>query len=83
MEYWKRQLKGMPEVLSLPTDFPRPETQSFRGRIELRDLRSGLFGVPERALAARERQLVYGADGRMPGIADAYSGQEDFRGGHR
>jgi amino acid adenylation domain-containing protein len=29
--YWKRQLEGAPPVLELPTDRPRPATQSFRG----------------------------------------------------
>jgi hypothetical protein len=29
--YWKKQLKGLQEVLRLPADHPRPPTQSFRG----------------------------------------------------
>ncbi|MEA2562151.1 MAG: hypothetical protein QOH06_3655 [Acidobacteriota bacterium] len=28
---WKRRLQGAPEVIELPTDRPRPSTQSFRG----------------------------------------------------
>jgi amino acid adenylation domain-containing protein len=32
LEYWLRQLAGMPRVLDLPTDRPRPAVQSFRGR---------------------------------------------------
>jgi amino acid adenylation domain-containing protein len=31
LEYWQRQLAGMPEVLQLPTDYPRPAVQSYRG----------------------------------------------------
>ncbi len=30
--YWKETLKGAPPMLDLPTDFPRPPVQSFRGR---------------------------------------------------
>jgi amino acid adenylation domain-containing protein/non-ribosomal peptide synthase protein (TIGR01720 family) len=30
MEYWRRQLDGLP-VLNLPTDRPRPRVQTFRG----------------------------------------------------
>ncbi|WP_163973487.1 non-ribosomal peptide synthetase, partial [Myxococcus sp. CA018] len=31
LAYWKRQLKGAPQSLELPTDKPRPAAQSFRG----------------------------------------------------
>ena len=30
-EYWKRRLSGAPFVLEVPTDFPRPPMQNFRG----------------------------------------------------
>ena len=29
--YWKDKLEGIPELLSLPTDRPRPEIQTTRG----------------------------------------------------
>ncbi|MGZ3460325.1 MAG: non-ribosomal peptide synthetase, partial [Archangium sp.] len=31
LSYWRRQLEGAPPVLPLPTDRPRPATQSLRG----------------------------------------------------
>jgi amino acid adenylation domain-containing protein len=31
ISYWRKQLEGVPELLELPTDFPRPPIQSFRG----------------------------------------------------
>jgi len=31
LSYWKNQLRGVPSVLKLPTDRPRPEKQTFRG----------------------------------------------------
>jgi amino acid adenylation domain-containing protein/non-ribosomal peptide synthase protein (TIGR01720 family) len=31
LAYWKTQLEGAPEALSLPTDHPRPREQSHRG----------------------------------------------------
>src|SRR5437870_3724955 len=34
MEYWKRQLAGMPEVLELPTDKPRLAMSEHRGSME-------------------------------------------------
>ncbi|MGF2037455.1 MAG: non-ribosomal peptide synthetase [Nostoc sp. CmiVER01] len=31
LTYWKQQLSNYPPVLQLPTDYPRPSVQSFRG----------------------------------------------------
>ncbi|MCB8950601.1 MAG: AMP-binding protein [Ardenticatenales bacterium] len=31
--YWREQLAGVPPLLALPTDKPRPSTPTFRGRI--------------------------------------------------
>jgi amino acid adenylation domain-containing protein len=31
LAYWKEQLAGAPPVLELPTDWPRPKVQTFRG----------------------------------------------------
>ncbi|HYX25073.1 MAG TPA: amino acid adenylation domain-containing protein, partial [Thermoanaerobaculia bacterium] len=31
LDYWRRQLDGVPEVLELPLDSPRPPFESFRG----------------------------------------------------
>lgn len=31
LAYWTRQLSGIPPLLELPTDFPRPPAQTFRG----------------------------------------------------
>ena len=31
LSYWKKQLEGIPAVLKLPTDRPRPAVQSYRG----------------------------------------------------
>ena len=36
LKYWKRQLDGAPPVLDLPTDWPRPPVQTFRGSVETR-----------------------------------------------
>ena len=32
LSYWKKQLEGIPGVLHLPTDHPRPAVQSYRGK---------------------------------------------------
>ncbi|MFD3823260.1 amino acid adenylation domain-containing protein, partial [Streptomyces sp. NPDC058625] len=38
LEHWRRQLTGAPELLTLPTDFPRPDVQSLRGDFLRRQL---------------------------------------------
>ncbi|WP_414526626.1 amino acid adenylation domain-containing protein [Nodularia chucula] len=32
LEYWRQQLELAPELLELPTDYPRPAIQTFRGQ---------------------------------------------------
>ncbi|MCO7199087.1 non-ribosomal peptide synthetase [Pseudoalteromonas sp. OANN1] len=32
LDHWKRYLDRIPELHSIPTDYPRPSTQSFRGK---------------------------------------------------
>lgn len=32
LEYWREALAGLPPLLELPTDRPRPDVESFRGR---------------------------------------------------
>ena len=32
LHYWQKQLAGAPHLLPLPTDFPRPRVQSYKGR---------------------------------------------------
>ncbi|MEG3936148.1 amino acid adenylation domain-containing protein, partial [Microcoleus sp. T3_B1] len=35
LAYWQRKLAGMPALLKLPTDRPRPAVQSFRGETQV------------------------------------------------
>lgn len=32
LRYWQDYLKGLPECINLPLDYPRPEMQSYRGK---------------------------------------------------
>ncbi len=51
LAFWNRLLAGMPELLELPTDFPRPAVQTYRGA------REGL--VLEGALVQRLEGLAH------------------------
>ena len=34
LDYWTKKLAGSPQLLELPTDYPRPAVKSFRGRTQ-------------------------------------------------
>lgn len=34
LSYWKNKLDGAPQILKLPTDYPRPSIQSYRGAVK-------------------------------------------------
>ncbi|HEY2740443.1 MAG TPA: condensation domain-containing protein, partial [Thermoanaerobaculia bacterium] len=53
LAYWRQQLAGLPPLLELPTDRPRPAVQSYRGATRPVRLPAGLTGQME-ALARRE-----------------------------
>jgi amino acid adenylation domain-containing protein/non-ribosomal peptide synthase protein (TIGR01720 family) len=42
LEYWRQQLADAPALLELPTDYPRPAVQSFKGAIYRFDLSAEL-----------------------------------------
>ncbi|QWU16643.1 non-ribosomal peptide synthase domain TIGR01720/amino acid adenylation domain-containing protein [Paenibacillus sophorae] len=42
LDYWKQQLKGELPVLDLPTDKPRPDIQTYKGKVEVLNIGSGL-----------------------------------------
>jgi amino acid adenylation domain-containing protein len=78
MEYWKEQLKGMPGVLELPADFPRPRRPSFRGETEgskfSAALLEGLNAIGRREKASLFMILL----AAFQVLLMRYSGQEDF-----
>ncbi|HLJ02689.1 MAG TPA: amino acid adenylation domain-containing protein [Solirubrobacteraceae bacterium] len=77
LEHWKRSLAGVPPLLELPTDRPRPSRQSFRGATERVMLpvellgRVRAFGEGEGATTFMTLLAVFAA------LLSRYSGQED------
>jgi amino acid adenylation domain-containing protein len=58
LEYWQRQLGDLPPALELPTDFPRPPRQRFRGRTLKFELTPAL-AEELRALGRREGTTLF------------------------
>ncbi len=56
--FWRQQLAGLPPLLELPTDRPRPAVQSYRGATRPVRLPAGLVRQAE-ALARREGATLF------------------------
>ncbi|MGB8128330.1 MAG: condensation domain-containing protein, partial [Candidatus Angelobacter sp.] len=78
MGYWKEQLKGMPQVLELPTDHVRPARQSFRGGIEQRSLSSDLLEGLNAVGKGERASLFMTLLAVCQVLLMRYSGQVDF-----
>src|ERR1700728_2405336 len=78
LAWWREQLAGTPGVLELPTDYPRPAIQSFRGATLSLDLDSELTAQLQ-ALCHREGvtlfMLLLAA---FQLLLARYSGQQDI-----
>ncbi len=78
LAYWQHHLEGAPSLLSLPTDYPRPLTQRFKGT------NLPLSLPPEDVTALRAFSLREGVTLFMTllagwqGLLARYSGQEDI-----
>jgi hypothetical protein len=77
LDYWRGRLTGVPEVLDLPLDRPRPPVQTYGGGFESRTV----AGAAHQALAALAR-----AEGATPfmvllagfaALLARYTGQDD------
>ncbi|HEU0078865.1 MAG TPA: condensation domain-containing protein, partial [Longimicrobiaceae bacterium] len=78
LAFWRESLRGVPPILELPTDRPRPPVQSYRGGKRGIELSAELV-ERARALARRERttfHLVLVA--AFQALCFRYTGQEDF-----
>ena len=78
LTYWKEQLAGAPAVLELPTDRPRPSTQTFRGAQQIVRFSPALT----QALKAFSREegvtLFMTILGAFQTLLFRYSGQEQI-----
>ncbi|WP_223644877.1 non-ribosomal peptide synthetase [Corallococcus sp. EGB] len=77
LDYWKRQLAGVPSALELPTDFPRPATRDGRGArhdvLLPRELTDSLKALAQQEGASLYMALLTGWQVLMA----RYSGQDD------
>ncbi|HYG63278.1 MAG TPA: amino acid adenylation domain-containing protein [Thermoanaerobaculia bacterium] len=78
ISYWRRQLAGLPPLLELPTDRPRPAVQSYRGASRPLRLSAGLTRQAQ-ALALRQGATLFMVLlAAFQAVLARYSGQRDF-----
>src|SRR5262249_3521533 len=76
--YWNRQLDGVPAILDLPTDKPRPPFLSYSGATESFSLPAKL-SESLKSLCRQERVTLFmGLLGVFQVLLHRYSGQADF-----
>ena len=76
--YWMSRFRGVPPVLELPTDRPRPAQRSFASAREDHVLDAGLLGALRRTGARRGVSLFATLLAGFSGLLSRLSGQSDI-----
>ena len=76
--YWKTELAGVPALLELPTDKPRPLTQSFRGATEIFYMPRPLLGRLKLLGQAEQSTLFMTLMAGFVALMYRYTGQNDI-----
>ena len=77
-DYWQQQLAGELPVLDLPTDRPRPASQTFQGAAQTIRLDAGLTGQLKALSAVHEATLYTTLLAAFQVLLHRYTGQEDI-----
>ncbi|OYE05895.1 non-ribosomal peptide synthetase [Nostoc sp. 'Peltigera membranacea cyanobiont' 232] len=78
LNYWQKQLAAVPPLLELPTDRPRPSTQTYRGRSEFGALNQNLTQKLKRLSQESGTTLFMTLLTAFALLLSRYSGQEDI-----
>ncbi|MEH2348458.1 MAG: amino acid adenylation domain-containing protein [Nostoc sp.] len=78
LNYWQKQLAGIPPLLELPTNQPRPSTQTYRGRSEFGTLNQDLTQKLKRLSQESGTTLFMTLLTVFALLLSRYSGQENI-----
>ncbi|HKH43205.1 MAG TPA: amino acid adenylation domain-containing protein [Thermoanaerobaculia bacterium] len=78
LEYWRHQLAGMPRVLELPADRPRPAVQSYRGRTRPAAVPAHLVAPLESLGQRKGTTLFMTLLGAFAAVLGRHTGQDDL-----
>ena len=76
--YWKRQLAGVPPLLQLPTDHPRPAQQTYRGARLAFPISPSLTAALQRLSQQENVTLYITLLAAFQVLLSRYTGQEDI-----
>ncbi|WP_455901807.1 non-ribosomal peptide synthase/polyketide synthase [Rhodococcus gordoniae] len=76
--YWQDRLAGLPEVLALPTDRPRPPQQSFRGDITRFTVDADLLARLQQLAADRHSTVFMTVHAAFAVLLARLSGSDDI-----
>ncbi|MCB1121668.1 MAG: AMP-binding protein, partial [Verrucomicrobiae bacterium] len=77
-DYWIQRLRGVPTLLDLPTDLPRPKIQSHRGHRQYFELSNEDFTIVEDFSCRLHVSPFVTLSAAFASILYRYSQQEDF-----
>ena len=77
LSYWREQLQGLPPLLTLPTDRPRPKEQNFRGNILPIHINESLSKQLQALSQAQGVTLYMSLLSAFLLLMSRYSGQDD------
>jgi amino acid adenylation domain-containing protein/non-ribosomal peptide synthase protein (TIGR01720 family) len=78
LSYWKQQLAGSPSVIELPTDRPRPPTQSFHGSSQSFTLNAELKARLEALSHESGASLFMVLIAALAALLSRYANQQDI-----
>ncbi|HVR95359.1 MAG TPA: condensation domain-containing protein, partial [Thermoanaerobaculia bacterium] len=78
ISFWRRQLAGLPPLLELPTDHPRPAVQSFHGATRRVRLPAGLIRQAETLGRQEGATLFMVLLAGFQALLARYGGQDDL-----
>ncbi|HEX2642744.1 MAG TPA: amino acid adenylation domain-containing protein, partial [Thermoanaerobaculia bacterium] len=78
IDWWRRQLAGLPPLLELPTDRPRPAVQSYRGTSRPVALPAGLIRPADELGRSEGATLFMVLLAAFQALLARYSGQDDL-----
>ncbi|MEW5251346.1 amino acid adenylation domain-containing protein [Microbulbifer sp. 2201CG32-9] len=78
VDYWRGQLAGLPPLLTLPTDRPRPAAQSYDGRVETLTLPAALSTQLRHLSQSRGVTLFMTLLAAFSVLLSRYAGQKDL-----
>ncbi|MGF1874567.1 amino acid adenylation domain-containing protein [Photobacterium frigidiphilum] len=77
-EYWTEHLEGIPALHSLPTDYPRPAVQSYKGRYQHFRLSSALTEKLSAVCIEQNITLFMLLQSAFSVLLSRYSGEKDI-----